>query len=176
MKTLVSMLIAVLAPLLPAQTLKLPPSIEKLSEVADETADITMDLSMLQFAERLLSDRNPDHVRARRALRNLKSVYVKNFEFTREGEYSTADVEDLRRQLRTPGWSRVVEVHSRRNGENVDVFMRTENGQIAGIVVICAEPRELTIVDLVGSIRPEDLRDLRGFAGLPRWDLGWRGR
>ena len=174
MKTLLLVMAVALPPILFAQSLKLPPSIERLAQTADETVDVTMDASMLQFAERMLSDRNPDHVRARRVIRNLKSIYVKSYEFTREGAYSTADVEDLRNQLRGPGWSRVVEVRSRRDGENVDVFMRSESGLVSSIVVICAEPRELTIVDLTGAIRPEDLQDLRGFAGLPKWDLAWR--
>ena len=45
------------AALLPAQTLKLPPSIEKLAEIAEETVDVTVDASMLQFTERILSER-----------------------------------------------------------------------------------------------------------------------
>ena len=173
MKTLLLVALG-LSPIIFAQTLKLPPSIEKLSQIADETVDVTMDSSMLQFAERLLSDRNPDQLRAKRVIRNLKSVYVRSYEFTSGGAYSTADVEKLRSQLRGPEWSRVVEVRSRRSGDNVDVYMRTENGQISNIVVICAEPRELTIVKLAGLIRPEDLQDLRGFAGMPKWDLAWR--
>jgi hypothetical protein len=90
------------------------------------------------------------------------------------GAYSPADIEDLRKQLQGPAWSRVVEIRSRRDGENVDVFIRTENAQISGIIVISAEPRELTIVELNGIIRPEDLQDLRGVAGIPRWDLAGR--
>jgi hypothetical protein len=167
-------LILFTAALLSAQTLKLPPSIEKLAETAEETVDITIDGSMLQFSERLLSDRNGDQARAKRVLRNLKSVTVKSFEFGRIGAYSTAEVDDLRKQLQGPGWSRVVEVRSRRDGDNVDVFMRAENAQISGLIVISAEPRELTIVELNGAIRPEDLHDLRGMAGIPRWDLAWR--
>ena len=167
-------LILFTAALLSAQTLKLPSSFQKLAEVAEETVDVTIDASMLQFTERLLSDRNADQVRAKRILRNLKSVTVKSFEFGRTGAYAAADVEDLRKQLQGPGWSRVVEVRSRRDGENVDVFMRTEKDQVSGLVVISAEPRELTIVELNGAIRPEDLQDLRGMAGIPRWDLAWR--
>jgi hypothetical protein len=164
-------LILLTASLLSAQPLKLPPSIEKLTQAADETVDVTIDASMLQFTERILSDRNPDQARAKRILRNLKSVTVKSLEFGRTGAYSAADIDDLRKQLQGPAWSRVVEVRSRRDGENVDVFMRTENNQVSGIVVITAEPRELTIVELNGIIRPEDLQDIRGMAGIPRWNL-----
>ena len=168
------LLILLAAGLVPAQTLKLPASIEKLAETADEVVDVTIDASMLEFTNRILSDRNADQARAKRVLRNLKSVTVKTFEFGRAGAYSEAVVEALRKQVQGSGWSRVVEVRSRRDGDNVDVFLRTENDQVSGLVVIAAEPRELTIVQLNGIIRPEDLKDLQGTAGIPRWDLAWR--
>jgi hypothetical protein len=171
MRTIFVLLTAVL---LQAQTIKFPPSIEKLAQTARETVDVTVDASMLEFAGRMLSDRNPDHVRARRVLRNLKAVTVKSFEFAAENAYSAADVDSIRKQLQGPDWSRVVEVRSRRDRENVDVFMRTANGVVSTLVVIAAEPRELTVVELNGAIRPEDLQDLRGMAGIPRWDLAWR--
>jgi hypothetical protein len=174
MKTL--LLAAALTPLLAAQTIKLPPSIDRLAKTATETVDVTMDTSMIQFAGRLLSDRRPDQARAKRILRNLKAIYVKTYRFNLTGEYDNRDVDAVRSQLQGPDWSRVVEVRSNRDSENVDVFMRTEKGEISGIVVICAEPKELTIVDLAGVIRPEDLQDLRGYAGVPRWDLAWRSK
>ena len=169
-----TILLLLAAALLPAQTLKLPTAIEKLADVADETVDVTIDASMLQFTDRVLSDRNPDQARAKRVLRNLKSVTVKSFEFAKPGAYSTSDLDTLRNQLQSPLWSRVVEVRSRRDSENVDVFARTENGQVTGLIVIAAEPRELTIVELNGLIRPEDLKDIQGMAGIPGFDLAWR--
>jgi hypothetical protein len=150
-----------------AQTLKLPPAIEKLAETAEEVVDVTVDPAMLQFTERVLSDRNPDHARAKRVLRGIRSIKVKSLKFGRDGAYSPADVEAIRTQLTAPGWSRVVEVRSRKT-DNVDVFVRSNKGEIAGLVVIAGEPRELTIVEIDGNIRPEDLAELRGHAGIPR--------
>jgi hypothetical protein len=37
--------------------------------------------------------------------------------------------------------------------------------------VIVAEPRELTIVSILGTINPDDLRDLGGHFGIPRMDV-----
>jgi hypothetical protein len=150
-----------------AQTLKLPASIDKLAETADEVIDVTVDPAMLHFTERVLSDRNPDQARAKRVLRGIRVVKVKSLKFDRDGAYSAADIEAIRAQLKSPGWSRLVEVRSRKS-DNVDVFVRSDKGEIAGMVVIAAEPRELTIVDIDGNIRPEDLAELRGRAGVPR--------
>jgi hypothetical protein len=46
-----------------AQTLKLPVNIENLSRIATETVDVTVDASMLRFAERVLTDRDADQAR-----------------------------------------------------------------------------------------------------------------
>ena len=44
------------------------------------------------------------------------------------------------------------------------------------VCVIAAEPKELTIVHIAGTISIEDLRDLRGQFGIPRGiDLGPQG-
>ena len=39
-------------------------------------------------------------------------------------------------------------------------------------MVIVTEPKELTVVNIIGSIRPEDIRDLGGHMGIPKIDLG----
>jgi hypothetical protein len=155
---------------LAAQTLKLPINIENLSRIATETVDVTMDASMIRFAERFLSDRDQDQMKAKRILRGLNSIQVKVFEFDKEGAYSPSDLDSVRAQLQGPNWSRMVQVKGLR--ENVDVFAQMRAGEMTGLVVISAEPRELTIVHIDGPIRPEDIASLSGHAGLPRWNLG----
>jgi len=77
----------------------------------------------------------------------------------------------MRSQLNGPGWSKIAQVVSRRDKENVDVFLRIANSQIDGMVVLVAGAKELTIVDIDGQIKPEDLGKLGGRAGIPRMDL-----
>lgn len=168
-----SILVAACLALLPlsAQELKLPPNLEKLADKARETVDVTMDSSMLQLAARFLSDKDPDQARVKRLVAGLKSIFVRSFEFENKGEYQSSDLDPLRAQLKAPGWSRIVGVRSNRSGENAEVFVKSENGGIAGLAVIAAEPKELTIVHIVGAIQPEDLRDLGGNFGIPRIDL-----
>jgi hypothetical protein len=153
-----------------AQMLKLPPALEALSRAASETVDVTMDSSMIRFAERFLSDRDPDQAKAKRILRGLNAIYVRTFEFSTDGAYSTSDLNSMREQLRAPGWSRMVE--ARDGKENVEVFTRTRGGEVDGMVVVAAEPKELTIVQIDGPIRPEELASLSGRVGLPRIRIG----
>ena len=157
---------------LAAQDIKIPPSVEKLADKASEVVDVTMDSSLLQMASKFLSDSDTDQAKAKKLVSGLKSIYVKSFEFEKPGEYDMADVEAIRSQLRPPAWSRIVGVRSKKSGDNAEVYLKSENGKIAGLAVISAEPKELTIVSIVGTINPEDLSDLGGHFGIPKVDAG----
>lgn len=162
--------IALAAAMLPAwaQEIKLPVNLDALAEKADEAVTVTMDKSMLQFAARFLKDKDDEEADVRKLIAGLDSIYVRSFQFKNEGEYSMADVEGVRSQLRSPAWGRLVGVRSR-HGDNVDVYFKDGgNGSLGGIVVIAAEPRELTIVNIIGTLDPEKLADLGGEFGIPR--------
>jgi len=151
-----------------AQDLKLPPDIESLSAKAKETVEVNMDGPMLRWASKFLSKKDPEEKEAAKLVENLKAIYVRSYEFADEKAYSAAEVESLRSQFRTPTWSRVVGVRSEHDGENVDVFFRLVNEKMAGIVIISAEPRELTFVNIVGPLEIDQLADLGGEFGIPR--------
>ena len=154
-----------------AQEFKIPLNIDKLAAKAVETVDVTLDAQMLKLAGNFLSTKKPDEADAKNLVDGLKGIYVRSFEFAKPGEYSEADVESLRAQLKAPLWTRVVGVKSKRDGDNTEVFLRSENNQITGLAVIAAEPKELTIVHIAGSIRPEDLSRLGGQFGIPKIDV-----
>jgi hypothetical protein len=60
--------------------------------------------------------------------------------------------------------------------ENVEVYTDMRGENIAGLVVISAEPRELTFVNIVGPIDLERLTDLGGQFGIPRVEVEARRR
>ena len=163
------LLAAGLAPIW-AQDIKLPANLDKLSQKAEESVDVTLDASLLKLAARFLSDKDDaDVAKVRRIVAKLEGVYVRSYQFAEEGEYSRADVESVRSQLQAPVWSRVVGVRSRRSSGDVDVFLKVPgNNQLGGVVVIVAEPRELTFVNVVGTISPEDVADLSGEFHIPK--------
>jgi hypothetical protein len=151
-----------------AQEMNLPADVEKLSVKAKETVEVKMDGPMLRWASKFLSAEDPDERKAAKLITNLKGIYVRSFEFDKEGSYSSAEVEELRAQFRSPVWSRVVGVRSQRDGDNVDVFFKVEEDQMAGIVIIAAEAKELTVVNIVGPIDVDQLADLGGEFGIPK--------
>jgi hypothetical protein len=166
----IASLIILLALPAAAQDIKLPPSLDRLASKASNSVDINLDMTMLRLAAQFLSGKDPDEARVKKLVGTLKGITVKSFEFDSRGEYNPADLDEFRAQFRSPGWTRIVGVKSR-NGENSDIYLKSENGQISGLVVVVAEPRELTIVSILGTINPEDLRDLGGHFGIPRMDV-----
>jgi len=161
-------LLLALPALLRAQDMKLPPGVEKLSAKARETVEVNMDGPMLKWASKFLSAEDPEEKKAAKLVENLKGIYVSSFEFTDEGAYTAAEVEALRMQFRSPEWSRVVGVRSEHDGDNVDIFFRLEDEKMVGIVIIAAEPKQLTVVNIVGPLEVDQLADLGGEFGIPR--------
>jgi|ERR1035438_1343120 hypothetical protein len=154
-----------------AQEIKMPPAFDKLAAKAEESVDVTLDSNMLQLAGKFLSDKDADQAKAKKIVGGLTGISVRSFEFAKEGEYSAADVDAFRAQLQAPSWSRIVGVTSK-GGEKDEVYFKASTGsQIGGIVVIAAEPKELTIVSLSGTISVDDLTDLGGQFGIPKVEL-----
>jgi hypothetical protein len=136
----------------------------KLEKLASERVTVSLDKPMIEFAAKLLPKDDQDTQKLQTLIKNLDGIYVRVFSFADQKTYSESDVDALRKQLGT-GWSRLVEV---RGEDNVDFYVKRDGEKIKGFVLIAAEPLELTLVNIQGSIRPEQLNELEGFAGIPR--------
>lgn len=143
-------------------------NLDKLADKAAEVNDVTLDGSLLQFAVTIMKKSDdPDAAQVVEIIKDLKGIYVKNFEFDTPGQYSQADVEAIRSQLTGPGWQRIVTSYTKRSGERDEVYLLKDGNKINGITVLVAEARELTVVNIVGSIDPEKLGELSGHFGIP---------
>ena len=60
----------------------------------------------------------------------------------------------------------MVRERERKTGETTDVMVKLVNGEPHGMFILTAEPKELTIVLILGPIRMEQLSELRGIGGL----------
>jgi hypothetical protein len=141
-----------------------------LSEKATETVDVTLDGAMLKLAARFLSDSDPDERAARDMVRNLTGIYVRSYQFDKDGQYDRASIDRVRSQL-GPTWKKVIDVRSKVK-ENVEIYIDGRGDQITGLMVISAEPRELTLVNIVGPIDLERLAALEGEFGIPKISSG----
>lgn len=142
--------------------------LSRLAEKTVEVVDVTIDPAMLQLAAGFLAKEKPDEAAMKDLISGLSGVYVKSFEFDREGVYSDADVESIRRQLKAPGWTRLINIDSKRQRELVEMYIWRQGEQPGGLAILVAEPRELTVVNIVGRVDLNKLGALQGLMGIPK--------
>ena len=144
--------------------------LDKFAERADKVINVTVDEQLLRLAASFLSDKKPDEAKIKEMILGLKGVFVKRFEFEKEGEFTLADVDSIRSQLTAPGWSSVANVRSKREG-NYDVSIMSEGSVIKGLAVLAAEAKAFTVVNIVGPIDLAKLAELEGKFGIPHFGL-----
>ena len=148
------------------------PDFSHLRAKANDSVDVNIGWPLLSiarhFAKHAVDDGDQDASNAIDILQEIKSVQVRSFTFDEDGAYSVADVDAVRKQLEGPNWTHLVQQHQREPREDTDVFMCIEDGKIKGIAVIASEPREFTIVNVIGNIDVDKLAKLEGQFGIPK--------
>lgn len=152
------------------------PDFSALSKRATDAVDISLGPSLLQLAGGVIGDNGDANGAAVNDLiKGIKGIYVRSYTFARPGEYSAADVKALRAQLLAPGWIPVVSTHDIKQGETVDIYLLRNGDHTDGVAIIAAEPRELTVVNIVGPIDLARLARLQGQFGVPRVGITMNG-
>ncbi len=163
-----AMLLGAFSPLTFGQNPKLDiKNLEPVAKKACEVVDVNLDGALLKLAAKFMTAE--DDREGLEIVKNLKGIYVKNFEFDKPGEYSQADVEAIRGQLQKPSWSRIVSTQTKHEGETTEIYMMMapDGGTVLGMAIINAEPKELTLVNIVGPIDIDKLSALEGKMGIP---------
>jgi hypothetical protein len=146
-------------------------SLESLADKAEHVVDVTLDENLLRLIPAIIlkADKNVEEAKqAARIAAGFKGVYVRSFKFETEGQWKDADIRDIREQLKRPGWSRIVSVRSRKDGQNVEVYLMTDPASLGGLAVLATQPDELTVVNIVGKISLDDVLAIQGhFPGFP---------
>lgn len=155
------------------------PDFSALSKKATQSVDISLDPSLLHLAGLAVDSDTGGDANDRAVgdlIRGLKGIYVRSYTFDRPGEYSKADVKAVVAQLLAPGWQPVVSTHDLKGGSNVDIYLRRNGNTTDGVAIIAAQPRELTIVNIVGSIDLAKLARLQGQFGVPKIGITVNGQ
>jgi len=153
-----------------------PSPIEKtLAERATHVTEVTLDKNMLAFASKFMdADKDDggkedrDDKAVKEMIRNLRGVYVREYEFDKEHAYTAEELEGLRKAFQTSDWSPMVHERTKGVAEGTDVFVKLVNGQMQGLFVLDAEARELTLVLILGPIDIDKISGLGGNFGIPR--------
>jgi hypothetical protein len=142
--------------------------LDRLSAKAEKFIDVSIDENLLRLPLGLIANsKEPDAKEVAEIVAGLKGIYVRVFEFASAGQYADADYSTLREQVRGAGWSRVVNVMNKRDEQHVEVFLQSGPGSVGGLVVIATQPKELTVINIVGKIDVAKLSKLEGKLGIP---------
>jgi hypothetical protein len=146
------------------------PILAGLADRATEVVDVTLDASMIRLAAKFLGGDDPKEREIRDLVNGLQGIYVRSYEFEKEGEYDRTLLDRVKSQL-GPTWKPLVTVRSKTK-ENVNIMADLRGERVAGLVIISAEPREFTVVNIVGDIDIDRLSKLEGEFGIPKITKG----
>jgi hypothetical protein len=164
------LLIPTLAAAAPNARLTLP-DFSALSKRATESVTITLDPNLLAMAARFLDSKDPEEAQTIEVIKGLQGIYIRSFTFDTDGGYRASDIDAIRTQLAAPGWTRLVQTRSRKTHADVDIYIMVDKNQAVGLAVIASEPRQFTIVNIVGAIDLDKLHKLEGQLGVPKLDI-----
>ncbi len=136
---------------------------DKFAHGAKSSTEVNLDSRMLGMASKFGGDDKD----ASDLVKKLQFVIVRSYEYDKPGAYNIADVEEFQKRLETGGWAHIVKV--REEKESTDVCVKLdESGQFSELVVIAAEPTELTFVHLQGHMSLEELTRAGAKFGVPQ--------
>jgi uncharacterized protein DUF4252 len=153
-------------------SLPLPSPIEKtLADRATHVTEVTLDKNMLAFAARFMDkdkDDEKDDQAVKQMVQNLKGVYVREYEFDKDHSYTAEELEGLRKYIQGSEWSPMVHERTKGAPEGTDVYLKLVDGQVQGLFVLDAEPKELSLVLILGPVDMEKIGSLGGNFGIPK--------
>ena len=152
---------------LPAAAQQIDMDFPGLADRAEEVVDVTVDANMLKLAAKFFSSRNADERALREMINGLQGIYVRSYEFAKDGEYDPRLVDRVKSQL-GPTWKPLVTVRSKKR-DNVNIYANMQGENVTGLVIIATEPREFTVVNIQGPIDIERLAQMEGQFGIPRF-------
>ena len=139
---------------------------------ARDVVEVNIEGKLLDLARRVMAkSKDPNAQKVGEAIKDLKGIYVRVYNFENENEYNLADVEEIRAQLNAPGWERLANVRSKKNNQKVDVFTMFTGDVMSGVAVVVSESKSIAVVNIIGPIDIELLAELGGKLNIPRIDI-----
>lgn len=136
-------------------------SLDALGTKAAETVNVNIDGILIRFAGGFLSEEEADEKQVKELISGVRGVYVRSYEFKAAGQYAESELSQIRGQLAGPGWSRVMSFRGR--GEEMsdaEFYVAREGERVEGLVVLAVKAKEVTVINIVGSVDLEKLQKL----------------
>lgn len=138
------------------------------SEHATHTA-FTLDRDMLQSVNSMLNGGSGP-------AGELSSVTIENYRYREPAFYVPETMHALIGAYNAAGWKHLVDQHaSPRDSATpvkplTDLWLHFNGTDIDGLTVLVRAPREMTVVEVSGELKPLDLLHLGGHFGIPKID------
>jgi hypothetical protein len=65
-----------------------------------------------------------------------------------------------------------MQIHDSKKDENVDMYVLMDDNRASGFALIASEPREFTIINIVGWFNPDDLPKLQKHLHIHESSIG----
>lgn len=136
---------------------------EKFANGASSVTELNMDPNMLA----MVSHGNAD------LAKKMDFVVVHSYEYDKPGMYNANDVEVFRKKLTDGSWSCFLHVTDAKSGEKTDMCVRA-SGDTNELVLLAAEPKELTFIHIKGRMPLADLERMNSMTRMTA-DMARRG-
>ncbi|MEP6901814.1 MAG: DUF4252 domain-containing protein [Actinomycetota bacterium] len=139
---------------------------------ARDVVEVNIEGKLLDLARRvMMKSKDADAQKVGQAIKDLKGIYVRVFNFENENEYNIADIDEIRSQLNAPGWEKLANVRSKRNNQKVDVYTMFTGDVMSGLAVVVSESKSIALVNVIGPIDIDLLMELSGKMNIPKIDI-----
>ena len=139
---------------------------------ARDVVEVNIEGKLLDLARRvMLKSKDADAQKVSEAIKDLKGIYVRVYNFENENEYNVADIDEIRAQLTAPGWEKLANVRSKKNNQKVDVYTMFSGDVMSGLAVVVSESKSIALVNVIGPIDIDLLMELSGKMNIPKIDI-----
>ena len=122
-----------------------------------EFVEVNLSSAMLKFAARIAAHEEPETAEL---IRNLKSIRINVVGMDDSNRAATVgQIETVRRKLETQGWTKLVTVREKEDGDNVDIHVKQRGDDaIDGLVVTVLDRQgQAVFVNIVGNINADQI-------------------
>ncbi len=139
---------------------------------ARDVVEVNVEGKLLDLARRVLTkSKDLNAQKVSQAIKDLKGIYVRVYNFENENEYNIADIDEIRQQLQNPGWEKLANVRSKKNNQKVDVYTMFTGDLMSGLAVVVSESKSIALVNVIGPIDIDMLMELSGKLNIPKIDI-----
>ena len=158
-----------------AQDTHQPPGVsEALQSITSEPAThtaVTFDRDMLQSTSSLFGD-------TAGPIAGLNSITVENFRYREPAFYIPENFHALVSAYNAAGWTHLVDQNASPKQSTTptkpltDLWLHFSGANIDGLTVVLRGPKQMSVIEVAGILKPLDLVHLSGHFGIPKVDPG----